>query len=288
MSRLLPYAVVLLLAMAPPCVGARPTQQPKTRPVVYEKLGFTVNVPFTSNRRVLPVEGAVEVCDVFQFGELAFSVKVAKAPADTLTATAIEQTLQAQVAAAPSPGEVKRWELELPGGDLFKGLSGPLPPDDASPEAAYVRKAFSGRPAWRSQCMGAMGDESSPIVALGVAGSVNRSAEIENLAKFFAFGFSKKATGPSLLKPAKLGKGDIELVGSVESIDAENKSLNMIVDRVRMPNTGYIKLDPPRKKIVHHKKPLPAGIDVNSRISVIGFNTGVGNPIMMDVIALQK
>ena len=297
-SRNIWVTLLVLAGLAAPCLAARPTQQPKTRPVSYERWGFKIDVPLTSVRQALPGEGAVELWELFRFGDLVFSVKLGKTPPETLTATAIEQAIQAQSAAASSLGGAKRWELESPGGDLFKGLTGPLPPDETSPDAPYLKRSLGNREAYRSLCMAALGDESSPVVTLSVTGPKTRSAEIENLAKFFAFGFSRAGGKPhptpmtsGVVKPPKpagpprLNKGDIELVGRVESIDGENMSLNMIVDRIRMPQTGYIQLDPPRRKVVFYKKPLPDGIAADSSIAVIGFNTGVGNPITVDVVA---
>jgi len=296
--------LLLLCFVALGASGARATQQPKTRPINYERWGFKIDVPSTSVKQSLPGEGAVELWELFTFGDLIFSVKLSKTPPETLTATAIEQAIQAQSAAASSVGGAKRWELESPTGDLFKGLTGPLPRDETAPDAPYLKRSLGSREAYRSLCMAAAGDESSPTVTLSVTGPKSRSEEVEDLAKFFAFGFShKKGTEPFLpslqpsapavtpkkgsvpfLRPAKLKKGDIELIGRVESIDAGNKSLNMVVDRIRMPHTGYITLDPPRRKIVYYKKPLPDGIDAESPISVIGFNTGVGNPITAEIV----
>jgi hypothetical protein len=284
------------------CVGARATQQPKTRPITYDRWGFTVNVPFTSVKEALSSKGAVELWDIFRFGDLVFSVEVTRTPPETLTATAIEQAIQAMSAAGASLGGAKRWELESSGGDLFKGLMGSLKRDETSPDAPFLKRSLGTTEAYRCLGMAAVGGESSPIVSLGVTGPSNRSAEIDDLARFFAFGFSRagpkaptNAVTPSAerpkkpapaAEPARLKKGDIELIGRVEFIDAGKRSLSMIVDRIRVSHTGYIALDPPRRKIVYYRKPLPEGIDGDSTISVVGFNTGVGKPITADSVEL--
>ncbi len=280
--------------------GAHATQQPKTRHVTYERWGFWIEVPLTSVKQSLPCEKPVELWELFTFGDLVYSVKVSKTPPETLTETAIEQSIQAMSAAGSSLEGAKRWELESRGGDLFKGLAGPPARDESSADAAFLKRSLGTREAYRGLGMAAAGAESAWIVSLSVTGPRNRSAEIDDLARFFAFGFSKAGPEPpqpattvpaepaekpkQAAQPAKLKKGDIELIGRVEFIDPGNKSLSMMVDRIREPHTDYIVLDPPRRKIVYSKKSLPEGIDADSRISVIGFNTGVGKPITADSV----
>jgi len=287
-----------LLLLSASCATA--TQLPKTRPVEYSQWGFTVEVPYASVRESVSAQGPTELWDLFRYGDLVYSVQVIKPPPETLSATAVEQAIQARSAEAKALGGARRWEIESRGGDLFKGLSGPLPRDETSPDSPVLRKAIGNREAHRCFGMTPLGGEFSPIACLGVTGPKNRSSEIDDLARFFAFRFTRAASDaaepakpppppPSPAarpaKPLKLKKGDIELLGRVEFVDAGRKSLSMMVDMIRLPHTGYIELRPARRKIVFYAKPLPAAVKPDSTISVIGFNTGVGKPIKADSIA---
>ncbi|MGC8863717.1 MAG: hypothetical protein ACP5R5_13210 [Armatimonadota bacterium] len=253
-------------------------------------------MPYTAVSESLAPGGDIEVWDLFRYADLIYSVRLIRIPPETLTATAIEQAIQARAAEAKALGGARRWELESRQGDLFKGLSGPLPRDEASPDAPVLRKAIGSREAYRCFGMAPVGDRFSPIVCLSVTGPRSRSSEIDDLARFFVFRFSRTpadaaeraqpppaAAAPS--EPAKLKKGDIELLGWVEFIDAGRKTLSMMVDQVRLPHTDYIELRPARRKIVFYENPLPNTVKANSRISVIGFNTGVGKPIRADLIS---
>ncbi len=94
-------------------------------------------------------------------------------------------------------------------------------------------------------------------------------------------------SAPNAIPPAEraLRKGEIELVGLVESIDSPAKTITLMVDGIRMPNQKPIPLDPVRRKLVAYRR-LPAGVEARSRIRVIGKNTGVGKQMTADVIDL--
>ncbi|MGQ9454628.1 MAG: hypothetical protein ACUVRS_06655 [Armatimonadota bacterium] len=274
------------------------TQQPKTRPVVYEQFGFTVYVPHTAVRETLSADKPEVLCDTFRYGDLVYLVKVTEVPSDTLTVTAVEKKLQVLTSSGGSLVGARRWELEI-GETLFKGLSGRFTLDMSLPEAAVIKRALGAKGAHCCFAMAPLGDRFSPIVELGVVGPASRSSEIEDLARFFVYKFSRGAAGVSIAaaedrgkrssskptsNPDSLKKGDIELVGRVEHVDRSAKSFILIVERIRMPQTGYIMLDPPRRKVVYFREPLPEQVKEGATVRVVGFNTGVGKPMTADVI----
>ena len=284
----------MLMAAIPIVCAAGVTQQPKSRPVEFAKWGVVVQIPLAAVRHKCAVQEPVQLSEVFVFGDLIYSVMVTKAPPETLTATAIEKALQTRAAAGQA--ETTRWEIDTKEWGLFKGVSGPVSPDEAVPESPYLQKAFWGRKGWRSLCMAALGDESAPMLTLAVTGPKTRAGEIEDLAKFLAVGVGKPGTKPlpappvvastpepEPAKPFPLKKGKIELTGLVESIDQSTKRLTMIVDAIRMPSTRPIQLDPPRRKAVYYDT-LPPGLEADKGVRVVGKNTGVGQPMKADVV----
>ena len=302
--------LIILSIPALPSGAAGVTQHPRTSTVDFPAWGFSLKVPATAVKHALPSTGDVELSEVYSYGETIYWVRLTRTPPDTLTSTAIEQAIQALSATASALGRASRWELETPQAVLFKGLNGPIKPEEDAPEAALLKKALWGREPYQSLCMAPVGDESSPMLTLAVIGLKNRAAEIESLAKFLAFGFARSKPGQAPVSPAAptvaprpshtpsphpapaappkkrpLKKGDIELVGQVTRIDDSARTLEMLVDQIRMPHTGVIRLDPPRHKIVHFAQ-LPGGVSVGSRILVAGYNTGVGEPIKADVVLL--
>ena len=77
-------------------------------------------------------------------------------------------------------------------------------------------------------------------------------------------GYSPRKPGEA---PRSLKKGEIELVGTVESIGDEKGSLVMVVDQITMPKLKPIKLEPARSKTVFVKE-IPPGIQVGTRITL--------------------
>ena len=290
-------AVLILLLIA--ASGNAATQQPKTRAVSYPSFGFTVYVPQTSVRETIAAEEPVKLCEAFRYGNLVYLVKVTGVPEDMLAATAIEKTLQSLTAPGGSLAGARRWEIEI-GDTLFKGLSGSYDVDQSLPEALFIKRALGGKEAHCCMAMAPLKDRFSPIVELWLVGPVSRALEIDDLGRFFVYKFANTTTKPTeaaagavsevkqtdkrVTAGATLKKGDIELVGSVEYIDPSSKSFTMVVERIRLPSTGYITLDPPRRKLVYLRRPLPANITVDSRVRIIGFNTGIGKPMTADVV----
>lgn len=290
--------VVQLLVFAVGSFACAATQQPKTRVVLYEAFGFAVNVPQASVKQAIPVQEPAKLCEAFRYGNLVYLVKVTAVPEEMLPATAIEKTLQSLTSPEGAMAGARRWEIEI-GDLLFKGLAGSYAVQEGQPEAQVLKSVLRDREAYCCMAMAALADRFSPIVELSVVGPASRAREIDDLARFFVYKFSKVApklvpttTAPtSTARPGTSGearrtlkKGDIELIGRIEYIDASNKTLILIVDRIRMPNTGYIALDPPRRKTIYLRSPLPHTISADAQVRVIGFNSGVGKPMTADLI----
>lgn len=351
-------AAVLSAVVIMCCAGSAPAQLPQMKPVAFEQWGFQVSVPREAERYALEARADVLLSELFVHGDLIYFVKLTKVPESTLASTAIEKALQSDFSFASKLGPAKRWELDSKQGELFKGLTRLVNPDDMPAEAPYLKRVLKSRAAAQSACMAPVKDESSPVLTVGVIGPKERESEIENTAKFFAFGTgsakeptepAKVATVdpggvsraepakvrpsepakelppapllgppakpadvaqpkpgmqadapaiapitpavPSVAKPAQpaqavrpkprptLKKGDIELLGMVELIAADRKSLVMLVDQIIMPGMKPIPLDPARRKLVLVKD-LTAGVAAGARIAAIGKNEGVGKPLI--------
>ena len=306
------FAALILLILPLYC-SAEPagTQLPKMKAIWFGVWGFQAEVPQTAARQEVAIEGNVKLHEIYTYGELIYFIKVTQAPADTLASTAIEQELQSLVAATATLGTSNRWELDSKRGDLFKGVSRMIRPEDFNQtEAGFIKRALWSRNGFQSMSMAALKDESGPIVTLGTVGPKSREKDIENIAKFAAFSFSKIET-PAIAPPpvqqpkiqsvikqpaktpviaqkkqAVIRKGDIAIEGVVDSIDVTSKCMIMIVDQITLPNLKPIKLEPARRKTVFFRD-LPAGVTPQSRIRILGKNTGVGKAMTADVIEVE-
>lgn len=304
--------VAIIFALTVPaarCWAAEPVMaQPfAVRVAKYPTWGFEIQVPRASVTHSLPVGNDVLLAEMHTYGDLVYIVKVTKTPPNTLASTTIEQTIQAMTKSPSTLGPYGRWEIDSKQGELFKGISRTFSLDDASEaEKTLLRKALRGREAFQSLCMAPLGgDEAEAILTIGVIGPKSRADEIENIAKFMAFNvtaISKTADSPpapsrsdkaskvrnaSVTVVRTLKKGEIELVGVVESIDPPNKAIVMLVDQVTMPGFKPIKLSPVRRKLVYYSK-LPDGVNPQTRLSIIGKNTGVGKPMNADLIQILQ
>ena len=85
----------------------------------------------------------------------------------------------------------------------------------------------------------------------------------------------------------KLGKGEIELLGVVDSVNEADMSLEMTVDHIRMPGKSVISRKPAASKHVCLKS-IPGSVKPGARISVVGKNVGIGSPINADFINLDS
>ena len=61
----------------------------------------------------------------------------------------------------------------------------------------------------------------------------------------------------------------------------------MAVDQITLPKAQPIKLEPARSKTIFVKA-IPPGLQVGTRIMVVGKNTGVGTPMSADVLKVLE
>ncbi len=285
------------------CLAA-PTQIPKLKTVPYEGWGFELSVPRESRKLVLEPKGDILLWDIYAVEDFAYFVKIAGIPPDSLTSTVIEQDIQADSNLYSRRGATRRWEMSSEQGELFKGLNHYAKVDQDLPEAAVeLGRILKGRTAYVCSALTPLGDETSPMLIVGVIGPKGRDGEVDALAKFFVHGVRKtKASGsakpspapgpPSVAVPARpsaapspppLRKGQIRIVGTVDSIDSDGAGLVMTAEEISTVNSGPVNLDPRRSKKVLLES-IPGWLDVGARIVVIGPNSGVGVPIKADYI----
>ncbi len=319
-SRLLPVLVFTFFIASSICLGASaPVHIAGMKTMAFDKWGFEVEMPKLAERYSMPEQAQAQLSELFVFDGLVYFVRVTPTAADALTPTAIEQRIQSLIKSSPARTRPERWELDAGQGVLFKGLSHTVQlSKDFPTEERYISRVIKGETAFESVSMAPLGDDFSPIISVGIIGPGQRGAEIETRAKYAAHTLRKirksapgskemessskpsadattreiapapvTAPGYSPRKPGEaprsLKKGEIELVGTVESIGDEKGSLVMVVDQITMPKLKPIKLEPARSKTVFVKE-IPPGIQVGTRITIIGRNTGVGNPMSADVL----
>lgn len=296
--------ILALAALLVPTGTASGAETASDSEITFEEWGFKLSLPKNALKQPAQPAEKEELRQVYTADGFAYVVKIVRTPPNFLTSTAIEQAIQADMKSGIEFGEVRRWELHTRGGELFKGLSRISPiADSALGAVQFAEGLFGGERVFQSVSMAPLGDESSPILSLGVVGPIDKESDIENQAKFVAFSVGriekpqpvveqKPAAPPSDRRPPArtpqaLKKGDIELFGSVASIAADRKSLVLTVTRIRMPGGEPLKLDPPRSKRVFVTK-LAENVDTGTPILVIGRNDGVGMPILADTLEVQK
>ena len=303
-SAVLLSALILACGSAAFAAEVPKTQLPQMKQLTFEAWEFQVEVPRQSQRQVVPAHDEVELTELHVSGEFIYLIRITKISPNTLTSTAIEQAIQAEWNFASRLAPVKRWEITSRGGELFKGASHEIHPDEDMPdEAAVLKTVLKGRTGFICSSSAPVLDDSSPILTVGVIGHKGRDSEIENMAKYFAFGVAKLGKKPSpTVKPAppkppevsppkpptakprpQLKKGQIEVSGVIASIASDKKSLDATVDQVRLPGGQPVKLDPPRKKKVILKS-LPAGAAVGAKITAMGKDEGVGTPLKAEYV----
>lgn len=105
-----------------------------------------------------------------------------------------------------------------------------------------------------------------------------------------------KTTKPVVAKPkpepkpkpevaVKLKVGEIEIMGTVQSISADKKSIQVSADKIRMPGQNVIAITPRSKTI--QLKNLPANLKIGSAVSVTGKNKGVGSILIADRLSVK-
>jgi hypothetical protein len=98
------------------------------------------------------------------------------------------------------------------------------------------------------------------------------------------------ASGQAKIVPkpqVQLKKGQIAVVGSVESVAAGRKSLVLMVDRIMLPGVTPMTLNPARRKTVYVKS-VAAGIGPGARVRAVGRNEGVGTALNADRLEIVK
>lgn len=289
-------------------------QAPSDPAVSYDELGFKLEIPEPFEKHSQNIAG-VKVADVYIHNGLAYIVMVTPTPSNTLASTAIEKSIQTMYKLGPARSANKRWETTTKQDKLFKGISRSAAlGDDASTSLPSLKDVLKGKPGYLCLSLAPVKDESSPILAVGVIGTMDRQSEIETQAKFAAFTVAemkssptppaprpskqpvqapvrtpvqapsqvaKKPVTPAPPKPKarpQLRKGEIQLLGSVESVDKEARAIHMVVDQVTLPSQSPVQFDTPRLKVVLFKD-LPNGVNKGGRLVVIGRNTGIGKPM---------
>lgn len=153
--------------------------------IKYEKHGFSISLPHPFEKRVQSGSGTA-VSEVFVEDGLGFLVSVVNTPSDSLTSTAIEQALQAAYKTAPKDGVTRRWEMNSRQKKLFKGISRTVEPGEGNADIPYINTLLNKKPGFTAISLTALGDESSPILVVGVVGPADKEMQIEAEAKGFA------------------------------------------------------------------------------------------------------
>lgn len=287
--------IVLFVAV---CVtGAAGAEAPQTQMADYEKWGFRIGLPPDADKIEFQADDSVLLSEVYVKDGLAYHIKILAVTSDLLTPTEIEKAIQVAVANGKDNEEVIRWELETRDKRLFKGYNHEVSFDQETlGRMPYIQNILPQGTGVESVALAQVKDDTSPILSVSVIGPKEKAADVSTRAKFTAYTvetLKKKETGEiqipkpgkqveknTKLTPArpKLGKGDIELTGMVESIGKDGKSLVLLVNRIRLPDKDQQNLDPARPKNVVFDK-MPEDIRVGFRLLVIGKNEGVGKPI---------
>lgn len=310
---------LILLVIALVCISVSAfgavAQIPLMKTVPYDGWGIKLEVPAASRRVCIAAKDDVELWEMHVFGDFVYFVQVVKVPANSLTSTAIEQDIQAQSNLGAKRGATKRWETDSNQGELFKGLSYFTKPDEDIPEAAVeLRKVLRGRTGFVSAAWAPLKDDSGPMLIVGVIGPKGRDSEIEGFANYLVDKTVKPKPGapdegkpatastmparphmaplgakPPVIKPSAassfpaLKKGEIQIVGAVESISIDRKCITVSAEEITLFKSLPVKLNPPRRKVLLLNT-LPERIASGARVVVVGVNTGVGKPMKADFI----
>lgn len=134
------------------------------------------------------------------------------------------------------------------------------------------------------------------IVGIGVVGPGGQSAQVDAEAVRVMHTLSignKSSAAPTTvtITPAattlkslsRLKKGQIELIGTVISIDKPGKSLNMMVSQVTSYGQSTVALSPARSKKVFMKA-IPADVKDGCKIVVVAADSGVGKPVTAESV----
>lgn len=265
----------------------------------YDQWGFVIQLPTGAAKQDAPNLPENAVCDIYSTGKLACVIQVTATPDSAVASTVIEQEIQSEVKKQSKLGAAQRWEQTSRHGDLFKGFTGPiaLGTGDAAMQAA--ERVIGAPRGCQCAAMTPLGDESAPVLKVTVFGPAGRESEVVAMAKGIA---SRVTTGTNpvaetpIPKPTPtpepapeskpwptLKNGEIELLGTVQTVSRDGKTVTMTVESIKMPGQDVIGLSPKRtKKVILHQKldKLVNGVHIH----LIGRNDGVGKPITADVI----
>ena len=114
--------------------------------------------------------------------------------------------------------------------------------------------------------------------------SIGKSAGVSATPGNGQSGVSPTSPVPAPMKSlSTLKKGQIELIGTVSTLDKPGKSLNMMVSQVTSYGQSPVGLSPARLKKVFASS-IPDDIKEGSKIVVVGAHTGVGKPVTAETI----
>lgn len=266
--------------------------------VRYEKWRAGVQIPAAGSKRSIPAQSDEATCDLYAIGGLACYIKITPTPDTELASTVIERAIQAEVKQSEKLGGARRWEQNSKQGDLFKGFTGPIRLDNRDSLQAEISRIIGSDMGIECASMAPLGDETAPVIRIGVVGPEGKQNEVVATAKRMAALVTRYSTSPkpdmSTARPEPvpkpwptLKKGEIEIEGVVKSVDTNGRSILLSAEFIKLPGQERIALSPPRDKQVSLKSRqdwIAAGV----RIVLIGKNTGIGKPMTADLIEPAK
>ena len=298
-------------------------QNAKWQRAVYDKWGFTVQLPAGAQKQAISDQPQQGFYDVYSVGGMACVVAVTPGQDNLPGSTVIEQVLQGEVKKVAKLGLARRWEQDSKQGDLFKGLIGSVQIKGSSDLPSVVGRIVAADTGFECISMATLGDEASPILSIGIIGPKSREAEIIAISKSMVAFVTRTESAPSpppvvdVPKPRKLvpelkpvappkpvakpdpkpdpkptpkpwptlKQGEIELTGVVDAISPDHRSVTVIVDSIKLPGQDPIELSPAHTKKVLLRQKL-SWLAAGQRIRLLGKNTGVGKPMTAD--SLEK
>jgi hypothetical protein len=215
-TRLFTLTLVLCSIVAATCARAAVG---KWEPVSYDKWGFTLQLPAGAQKQAVSDQPQQGFYDVYSVGQVVCVVAVTPGQENLPASTVIEQVLQGEVKKAAKLGPAKRWEQDSKKGDLFKGLTGLVQLKGADYMPAVVGKIVAGDTGFECISMATLGDETSPILNIGVIGPKNHESEVTAMAKSMAALVSRTQAGPPpppvVVSPPKKVVPEVKPVPSV-------------------------------------------------------------------------
>lgn len=259
--------------------------------------GFSVDVPCTGEKTTMSGSN-MEFVDIFICNGMAYQVGVAKAQGRSTASGEIDEVMSFLYKMGSYMGDMSKRFYQSRQGVPFKGISvtGRYMKSgtslDASVGEGKAHLAMYAAP---------LNDRTGMILLVGVIGPSGRLSEIDSAASSMAGSVfmqnlpapgSKSSSGTSAagpIAPSKpfndLKKGEIELVGVVDSLEKNAKKFNMLAVQAAAFGVAPAFLNPARLKMVMFDS-LPDGIKEGSAIVVVGPNSGSGKPIKASSIVI--